>query len=87
MKLNKEQINLMIESLEELNEELSIQSKGTLFIEQWELLENLKQVKKLTIPVVVGQSEQFNCFLEDREQGLRCDNKCNDCKDYKGLSN
>tara|TARA_R110001606_G_C15082412_1_gene617432 strand:+ start:321 stop:557 length:237 start_codon:yes stop_codon:yes gene_type:complete len=41
--MNKEQINLMIESLEELNEELSIQSKGTLFSEQWELLKYLKE--------------------------------------------
>lgn len=36
---------------------------------------------------VVGQSEQFNCFLEDSEQGERCQNRCNDCKDYKGVSN
>jgi hypothetical protein len=41
--MNKEQINLMIESLEELNEELSVQSKGTLFSEQWDLLEYLKK--------------------------------------------
>lgn len=41
--MTKEQINLMIESLEELNEELSNQSKGTLFSEQWELLKYLKQ--------------------------------------------
>ena len=40
--MNKKQINLMIESLEELNEELSVQSKGTLFSEQWELLDYLK---------------------------------------------
>lgn len=36
---------------------------------------------------VVGQSEQFNCFLEDSEQGERCESKCKDCKDYKGVRN
>ena len=30
----KQELNLMIESLEELNEELSNQNKGTLFTEQ-----------------------------------------------------
>jgi hypothetical protein len=44
--MNKEQVEIMIESLEELNEELSIQSKGSLCFEQWELLDHLKQVKK-----------------------------------------
>ena len=43
--------------------------------------------KQLNIPVIVGQSEQFNCFLEDSEQGERCETKCKDCKDYKGVSN
>jgi hypothetical protein len=36
---------------------------------------------------VVGRSEQFNCFLEDSEQGERCETKCKDCKDYEGVSN
>jgi hypothetical protein len=44
-------------------------------------------VKLFSIPDVVWRSEQFNCFLEDSEQGLRCDFKCKDCKDYKGVSN
>jgi hypothetical protein len=57
--MNKEQINLMIKSLEELNEELSIQSKGTLFSEQWDLLEYLK--KQLILSGVVGQSEHLLC--------------------------
>ncbi len=59
-------------------------------VKQSELLK--LQVKKyrelaLTIPAVVGQSEQFNCFLEDSEQGERCDSRCKDCKEYKGSSN
>jgi hypothetical protein len=45
LSFNKDQVNTMIESLEELNEELSIQSKGSLFSEQWELLEYLKEIK------------------------------------------
>tara|TARA_R110000796_G_C14436440_1_gene421766 strand:+ start:541 stop:801 length:261 start_codon:yes stop_codon:yes gene_type:complete len=55
--MNKEQINIAIESLEELNEELSIQNKGTLCFEQWELLEYLKQAKKLTMSGVSQQRE------------------------------
>ena len=43
--MNKEQIEIMIESLEELNEELSIQGKGSLCFEQWELLDYLKKTK------------------------------------------
>jgi hypothetical protein len=43
--MDKEQIDIIIESLEELNEELSIQNKGSLCFEQWELLDNLKKVK------------------------------------------
>lgn len=35
---------------------------------------------------VVGRSEQFTCFLEDAEEGERCESRCNDCKDYKGVS-
>jgi hypothetical protein len=44
--MNQADIKLMIESLEELNEELSNQNKGTLFTEQWDLLDKLKtQIK------------------------------------------
>jgi hypothetical protein len=57
--MNKEQINLMIESLEELNEELSVQSKGTLFSEQWELLEYIK--KQLILSGVSQQSVLLSC--------------------------
>jgi hypothetical protein len=42
--MNKEQVEIMIESLEELNEELSIQNKGSLCFEQWELLDYLKKI-------------------------------------------
>ena len=28
---------------------------------------------------VVGQSEQFSCYLEDSEQGDRCKKQCGDC--------
>lgn len=31
-------------------------------------------------------NSEFSCFLEDSEQGLRCDNRCNDCENYKGLN-
>ena len=43
--ISKEQIELMIESLEELNENLSYQSKGTLMSDQHELLDHLKLVR------------------------------------------
>lgn len=43
--MTEAQIQLMIESLEELNEELSNQCKGSLFTEQWDLLEYLQQEK------------------------------------------
>jgi len=46
-----------------------------------------KAIEVLRLSNVVGQSEQFNCFLEDSEQGERCDSRCNDCKEYKGTSN
>ena len=45
MKINKEQVEVMIETLEELCEELSDNSHGTLFTEQWDLLNYLKGVK------------------------------------------
>jgi hypothetical protein len=40
--MNEEQILLMIETLEELQEELSFNNHGNLVTEQWELLEYLK---------------------------------------------
>jgi hypothetical protein len=43
--MTEDQIDTMIESLEELNEELSIQSKGMLCMHQLELLEHLKIIK------------------------------------------
>ena len=43
--------------------------------------------EQLRLYNVVGRSEQFNCFLEDSEQGERCETKCDDCKNYKGVSN
>ena len=44
--ITKEQIELMIESLEELQDVLSRYDHGTLFTEQFQLLEYLKQLKK-----------------------------------------
>ena len=44
--ITQEQIRLMIESLEELQDILSRYSNGTLFTDQFELLEYLKQLKK-----------------------------------------
>ncbi len=44
--LTQEQIELIIESLEELKDLLSDYGDGTLFTEQFELLEYLKQLKK-----------------------------------------
>ena len=41
--MTKEQIQLMIESLEDLKEELSVNNHGNLFTEQYELLEYLKE--------------------------------------------
>jgi hypothetical protein len=46
--MNEEQIDIIIESLEELNEELSIQNKGSLSFEQWELLDYLKKEENLS---------------------------------------
>jgi hypothetical protein len=43
MKLNKEQIDILINTFEELNEELSFNNHGTLFTEQWELYNLLKE--------------------------------------------
>jgi sulfur relay (sulfurtransferase) DsrC/TusE family protein len=40
--MTQDQILLIIESLEELNEELSMQNKGTLLSEHWDLLIYLK---------------------------------------------
>jgi hypothetical protein len=42
MEISKEQLLIMIESLEELCEELSNNNHGTLMTEQWELLNFLK---------------------------------------------
>ena len=42
MKLNKEQIQIIIDTFEELNEELSFNNHGILFTEQWELYNLLK---------------------------------------------
>lgn len=55
-------------------------------IERWEK-ECYNTIEALSLGDVVGRSEQFNCFLEDGEQGERCDSRCNDCKEYKGSSN
>lgn len=43
--ISKEQIELMIESLEELSEELSDNSHGNLVTEQWNLLDHLRLVR------------------------------------------
>jgi hypothetical protein len=44
--MTKEQIELMIESLEDLQEELIRNDHGTLCKEQYELLEYLKELNK-----------------------------------------
>jgi len=43
MHLSKEQIQIIINTFEELNEELSFSNHGTLFTEQWELYKLLKE--------------------------------------------
>jgi len=43
MELSKEQIQIIINTFEELNEELSFNNHGTLFTEQWELYKILKE--------------------------------------------
>ena len=43
MKLNKEQIDILINTFEELNEELGFNNHSTLFTEQWELYNLLKE--------------------------------------------
>lgn len=45
------------------------------------------KAKNLPISNISGLSKQFNCFLEDSEQGERCESKCKDCKQYRGLRN
>lgn len=42
-----------------------------------------KLVKKLTIPNVVGRSEQFYCFNEKNKRIDRCENQCSTCKEMK----
>ena len=72
--ISKEQIELMIESLEELNEELSNQSKGTLMSDQYELLDHLKLVRdNFVLDLVSGWiplMENKNLF--DREAKHNC---------------
>ena len=43
MKLNKKQIDILINTFEELDEELGFNNHGTLFTEQWELYNLLKE--------------------------------------------
>lgn len=43
MKLNKEQIDILINTFEELDEELGFNNHSTLFTEQWELYNLLKE--------------------------------------------
>jgi len=51
------------------------------FDDMQEVLDDI--VKKLTIPVVVGQSEQFNCGKQRVYGEERCKMQCNDCvKEY-----
>ena len=42
MELSKEQIEIIIDTFEELIEELSFNNHGSLFLEQWELYKYLK---------------------------------------------
>lgn len=37
----------------------------------------------LTIPAVVGRSEQFYCFNEKNKRIDRCENQCSTCKEMK----
>ena len=47
------------------------------------IAEHESKVKKLTIPAVVGRSEQFYCGKHYYHCEGRCDNQCNDCKTKK----
>ena len=68
--MTKEQIEIMIESLEELNEELSIQNKGSLCFEQWELLDYLKK-----LDLKCGE-----CDCKPKYPNIGCDT-LKDCKE------
>ena len=53
-----------------------------------DMLNEFRAIKKaLTIPVVVEQSEQFSCYLEDSEQVETCSKQCGDCSEYKSECN
>ena len=67
--INKEQIELMIESLEELSEELSDNSHGNLVIEQWDLLAHLKLVRdNFVLDPVIKRSFMVS-YLGTDDQG------------------
>jgi hypothetical protein len=78
--MTKEQIEIMIESLEELNEELSIQNKGSLCFEQWELLDYFKKLdlkdygNKLIRPLLVDFIMSVaDCYdMDNREKAENC---------------
>lgn len=55
-----------------------------LTIEQMDeiVFEAQKLVKKLTIPAVVGRSEQFYCKDESYHKIERCTKQCSDCLDF-----
>ena len=78
--ISKEQIELMIESLEELSEELSDNSHGNLVTEQWDLLEHLRLVRDnfVLAPVIIcpvcGGKDYYNAVY-GKYSCIKCGNK------------
>jgi hypothetical protein len=50
-------------------------------------LDELDRVKNCSIPVVVGQSEEFICYEQDWEDKPRCISQCRECGEYECRSN
>jgi len=76
MKLSEQQIKLIIETFEELAEELSNQSKGTLLTEQWDVLEYLKGVQKRNTQCPnCNSSDIYKYSCGNMEGSARC-HKC-----------
>ena len=79
----------MIESLEELSEELSDNSHGNLATEQWELLEHLKLVRDNFVLDIVSSTPRCPKCNSDKHYKYTLGNmvgwyRCDECKtEYK----
>ena len=50
-----------------------------------DMLNEFRAIKQaLTIPVVVGRSEQFKCGMKESKTGKKCETQCKECKEIYG---